>query len=669
MNLTRKTLPTIVAALGLAASNAFAVDVSYSIQPDNQNHEISPLIYGTNHRMYMTGAENLAFYRIGGNRLTAYNWENNWSNAGSDWQHSSDNFMVPSGVDGSIPGITYTHFVDEEVGPDAKALLTLQMAGYVSADGDGPVSEAEAAPSSRWVPVYPRKNAPFSLTPNVNDNAVYIDEMVNFLVARYGRAADGGVFGYSLDNEPALWSHTHPLIHPDPVGAQALVDRSIATAAAVKDVDPTAKIFGPALFGFSAYTSLQGPPDWENFSSAYPWYIDYYLDQMRSASDAEGQRLLDVLDLHWYSEATGDQRVTNSGANSRNDQIARLQATRTLWDPDYVENSWIGQYFSADLPLIPHLKDSISTYYPGTEIAFTEYSYGGPNHITGGISQADLLGIFGKYDIYASTVWLLESESSYIASAYRLFRNYDGANSTFGNMSVNASMSDKENSSVYAAVDSSTGNLHVIVLNKNLDESIDGAFDINSTSNYNSANAYAMTQSATAIQNVGTFSISGNSFSYSVPALSAYHFVIEKGAASSSSSSSSFSSNSSVPSSSSSSLASSSFSSSSSSSLSSSSFSSSSSSSSSSVGTGAVTATVNINNDWGSGYCAILTLNNTGVTAATWNVSVSVEGSVNNLWNGNWSQSGSTLSVSGVGWNSTIQPGQADTSVGFCASR
>lgn len=84
----------IFAALASSAVSA-QVSIDYSISPDEQNHKISDLIYGTNHRMNMTGHENFGFYRLGGNRTTGYNWENNYSNAGSDWQHSSDTYMVP----------------------------------------------------------------------------------------------------------------------------------------------------------------------------------------------------------------------------------------------------------------------------------------------------------------------------------------------------------------------------------------------------------------------------------------------------------------------------------------------------------------------------------------------------------------------------------------------
>lgn len=135
--------------------------------------------------------------------------------------------------------------------------------------------------------------------------------------------------------------------------------------------------------------------------------------------------------------------------------------------------------------------------------------------------------------------------------------------------------------------------------------------------------------------------------------------------------SSSSSSSLSVSSSSSSSLSSRSISSSSSSSLilSSSSSNSSLSSSSSSSAAGGVQAMVTINNDWGSGYCASLSLTNTGSSAVSWNVVVPVAGTVISLWNGRWQQSGSALTVSGVSWNSVLAAGKSDSSVGFCAFR
>ena len=54
---------------------------------------ISPFIYGTNAPDWQRDAALYALTRSGGNRLTAYNWENNASNAGTDYLNQNDGFL------------------------------------------------------------------------------------------------------------------------------------------------------------------------------------------------------------------------------------------------------------------------------------------------------------------------------------------------------------------------------------------------------------------------------------------------------------------------------------------------------------------------------------------------------------------------------------------------
>ncbi len=82
-----------------------------------------------------------------------------------------------------------------------------------------------------------------------------------------------------------------------------------------------------------------------------------------------------------------------------------------------------------------------------------------------------------------------------------------------------------------------------------------------------------------------------------------------------------------------------------------------------------VTASLEISDDWGSGYCATLVLKNAYDTDLSWEIAVPIEGRVRNLWNGRWSQSGEKLEVSGIGWNSILEAGELNTSIGFCAIR
>jgi len=171
--------------------------------------------------------------RYGGNRLTGYNWETNASNAGTDYINESDNYLV-SGLpanEQSTPAIALTAFHDQSLAAGTPyTILTLQMAGYVSADESGSVTAAQTAPSSRWDLVQNNKpGGVFSTSPDLTDGVVYMDELMNLLLTKYGPASGKtGVRGYNLDNEPALWPSTHPLLHPAQTTCAEEISKSIA---------------------------------------------------------------------------------------------------------------------------------------------------------------------------------------------------------------------------------------------------------------------------------------------------------------------------------------------------------------------------------------------------------------------------------------------------------
>ncbi len=502
--------------------------VRVDIATDQDRAPISPFVYGSNQDY--SGLK-WTIRRLGGNRLTGYNWENNFSNAGNDWMHSSDTFMLSNigltDADSASPGIVLSRFHEQSLAMGAASIITVPVAGYVSADNKGTVQVSETAPSPRWVKVVPKKPASFSLTPDKTDSTVYVDEEVNLLVNRFGAAGSTrGVAYYSLDNEPCLWPSTHPRIHPTPTGAKELVDRGVATATAIKGVDPQAQVTGPAASGFTAYLSCQDAPDWNTVKGGYHWYLDYYLDQFRLAGQAAGTRLLDVLDVHWYPEAQGDHRITDTNATTAADKQARMQASRSLWDSTYTENSWIGQWFRSYLPILPSLQHSIAAYYPGTKLAITEYNYGGGSDVSGGLAQADVLGAFGRNGVYIATLWGIGAQDNYIAAAFKLYRNYDGQGATYGGTAVRTATDDVAKTSTYASVDDA-GHLHIIALNKTGD-ALGVRFHVASPTSYTSADVWGFDgTSATITHRSAVSHISGNDFVYRVPALAALHLVLQ----------------------------------------------------------------------------------------------------------------------------------------------
>src|ERR1035441_5772032 len=86
----------------------------------------------------------------------------------------------------------------------------------------------------------------------------YQAEWVKHTVAKYGRADQGGVAIWSLDNAPAAWPITHRDIHPLPQTYQETWDMSRTYAQAVKAADPAALVMSPAQPYWAAmfYSSL-----------------------------------------------------------------------------------------------------------------------------------------------------------------------------------------------------------------------------------------------------------------------------------------------------------------------------------------------------------------------------------------------------------------------------
>ena len=447
-----------------------------------------------------------------------------------DASSSNDNYMTwVMGIPFSqeyVPGIVLEAFHDTSIAMGCYTVLTLPAAGYVSRDKNGPVGQAEQAPSPRWRQVRFEKGSAFDVNPDTSDAWVSVDEEVNFLVNRYGGAAAvHGVRGYAVDNEPALWPFSHPRLHPVHTTVAEIIAKNVATAKAVKRVDPSAEIFGAVTYGFSEMYNFQDASDWSTYQK-YGRYVNAFLGATHDSSIAAGKRLIDVIDLHWYPDlnkpiALNDNIDSASAAE-------RIHAPRSLWDSSYVEEGWIGQWFSP-IALLPSMKTSIRTYNPGTKLSFTEFNYGGHNHISGGLAVADVLGLFGKYGVYLATHW--DAIDGYILSAYKLYRNYDGKKSTFGDMSVHAGTSDKVNSSIYAATESGDpARLHFIVLNKNFSKPLNASVTIAGQRQFQSAMVYGFDVASASVRTSTPMgAIANNTISYTVPPLTAYHFVVTSG--------------------------------------------------------------------------------------------------------------------------------------------
>lgn len=449
-----------------------------------QEHPISPWIYGINFYENVPDAPaNLTLNRAGGNRWTAYNWENNASNAGSDYgPYQSDDYLMwtfDPNLPTDVPGDAMRVRVAADRARGMASLITIPMQGYVAIDKDGTkinINDPNAI-SQHFKQLVYAKNAPFTATPSLNDAFVYADESVWALRGKFPTDifADPMTPTFlSLDNEPDLWTYTHKEIQKNPITVSSFIQKTIALSTALKNVDPAAKIFGPAHYGFAGIQSLQEQP---GFSVSY-WFTDKYLTDLKAASETAGHRLLDVYDIHWYSsarwpEAGAYDSVTSlTGTNLTASQIqALVQSPRSLWDTTFSEDSWINRdFFNGPIYILPRLQEKINSNWPGTKLAITEYENGGGAHIAGAIAQADNLGVFGQMDLFAATLWPLTGNYPFLRAGFKMYRDYDHNKGSFGDISIATVSSATEKVAAYVSRDSAHAGRYVIVaLNRSFD--------------------------------------------------------------------------------------------------------------------------------------------------------------------------------------------------------
>jgi fibronectin type 3 domain-containing protein len=512
-------------------------NVTITINPA-QNKPISPFIYGINFYSAVTGAPpQLTFDRAGGNRWTAYNWETNASNAGSDYLYENDDFLSSS----SVPAEAVRSFIAADQSSGLASLMTVQLQGLVAGDENGPVSVANPPDLTRFKQVVDQKSTvssvPFTLNPPTSDGNVFMDEFVWALDQKFSGL---GIFGanpahptfVSLDNEPELWNSTHLEVQgPNPVTSDDYIAKTITMTEALKNQFPDMVLFGPVHYGF------QGIYNWQGELSATPsgsnWFPDKYLTALSTASASYGKPLVDVYDFHWYAEeydANGTRSIDMTGTTLTDAQVQLIvQSPRNLWDPTFTDstnsNPWVYQELgNTPINILGRLQAKINAEFPGMKISLTEYENGGWNHIAGTIAQADNLGIFGSQGVFAANFWPPNGTYSYALAGFRAFRDFDGAGANFGDTSLQTSSSNVQNVVVYASMDSTTPSRYVFVaINRSTTMQVTA---INGQSLSGTANLYQMTAASAQGQNpvqpvsIGTTPVSGSSLTITLPALS-----------------------------------------------------------------------------------------------------------------------------------------------------
>jgi MYXO-CTERM domain-containing protein len=427
---------------------------------DAPTHDISPDIYGIavpsdiGAAVAETGA---TVVRWGGNAVSLYDPIGHFTNAGRDWF-----FENRDGGDAVA-------WLDAVHAAGARSAFTVPVLDWVARDDRScAFPEALYGPQQSRDPYGRDCGNGLDLVGNPvrgNDPADHARpwdaEQGLAWMRSVARPPDFAFAGNELD----IAGDTHRDVHPDPTTYDELLDRFLSWGTAIKAAWPQTQVAGPSSCCWWYYwNSAAGPEDKRAHGGEdlLPWL----LDAIAAADDRDGMRRLDVLDVHYYPDGVFSDAV-DAATRAR-----RLRSTRSLWDPTYVDEGWIGvdQWATDRQPsrntvmLLPRLRALLDLHYPGTGLGVTEWNWGAEADLSGGLAVADVLGIYGREGLDLATYWTTPEAGTPAAAAFALYRG-------FGVHALPATGFDPDRLGVFAATDDD-GAHTVVVVNKDPDAAV-----------------------------------------------------------------------------------------------------------------------------------------------------------------------------------------------------
>jgi len=520
-----------------ATPTAATTAVSVSIDTMVNRHSISPYIYGG---AYPKDAptvtdSGLSVMRWGGNATSQYNWVTQTSNSAADYFFSD---------------YTYTELGDSDsvkVIQDAKAagtnpLMTMVMLDWVSRGdpanntGNGQLYSFSVAKYGAQCNTRPgnsdagngqKLDCSTNITTNdFNDADVPIFDdhsspcpgtALGACVYRNDWAAAlAGAFGssphfYDMDNETDIWGGTHRNVHPNPSGYNELRDTYLRVARGLKTWDPAAIRLGPVSCCWWFYWNGANGNDKGAHAGIdfLPWWLNevYWQDQIANT------RSLDLFDIHAYPDAPNMSSWTTAQKRAQ-----AVSIFRDYWDPTLISPSGtVNQQYTTNIQpnktiafRIPRMRAIANSVYPGTPLAFTEWSadFASPSNASDSdfstaLGDADSYGILGRERVGLASRWLAPDPAHPNYQALKLYTNYDGSHHGFNQVSVSATHNADPNLfSVYAATNSSGNLMTVMVINKDTSNAAQTSFSFHGFTP-SQVTAYTLSRSASSCTSGG----------------------------------------------------------------------------------------------------------------------------------------------------------------------
>jgi hypothetical protein len=450
----------------------------------------------------------LSVVRWGGNASSTYNWQLFTDNADNDWYFEDFNFCGFSGT--GCPDGNSTQWIEDVIAAKSNPLMTMVMLPWVAQTQETSTQQGDASDNYHWsfpITTWPNQCAFDPYNPSAGDGILggtcsnnpptYITAAAADINNTYfpllddhtqtcsattcnyrsdWAAALATAFGssvqhfYDMDNEIDIWGSTHRDIHPNPSGYDELANTYLTEATNLKTWDPQAVRLGPVSCCWWFYWNGANSNDKGNHAGIdfLPWWLNeiYWQDQI------SGTRSLDIFDIHAYPDGPD-----TSGYTQAQLQALAVSIYRDYWDPTLVSPSGtINQQWTTQIQpnhtiafRIPRMRAIANMIYPGTPLAFTEWSaaFAGESDFSTALGDADAYGILGRERMYLASRWEAPSPANPNYLALKLYTNYDGSHDGFGTTSVSDTNNGNPNLfSSYAALDSTGKKLTLMVLNK-----------------------------------------------------------------------------------------------------------------------------------------------------------------------------------------------------------
>lgn len=491
--------PTSAAASSGVILDGPVRDALFSVTCDADGTPIDERIYGIafsprttrdDEHQWALGA---TARRWGGNPTERFNWQigNAWNTA-SDWFFMNVNYVGDDAW-------SWRDFLDETRKKGMRTALTVPLLGWVAKDhgsysfsvklyGEQQQTEPQRRDAGNGKTLEGKELPPGPPTrTSMQAPPAFVASWIKEIRAHDDKRGGRSVHTYILGNEPMLWNSTHRDVHPEPVTYDELLERTIAYGTAIRQADPDARIAGPALWGWPAYfysaadavAGFRLRPDRRRHGDVP--LLEWWLRELKKHEEKTGVRILDAVDVHYYPQ--GD--IHNDKADEET-AARRIRSTRSLWDPRYVDESWIDE----PIRLIPRLQEIIASNYPGRDLIIGEYNFGGERHMSGALALAETLGRFGQLGVSEAYYWTYPPSGSPAFWAFRAFRNYDQAGGRFADWSVPASA--PEGASLFASRTEDGAKVVAIALNFSPNEALDAKVRLRGCSETKAARVFTL---------------------------------------------------------------------------------------------------------------------------------------------------------------------------------